>query len=175
MLHVSAGLWARSLPEHRTGPDPHLFSLSPQNLTYEIILTLGQAFEVAYQLALQAQKTKQHQNLPSSDLIETKSSRPVPKPRGSVRKSGVSWTERYLLKPVFFCSISASGFTWLPAWWSKFLCQPKAFWLTLMFAWLTELNHYNNDSIKCKKCSLQSYVTELGAPHRSHILELRFL
>lgn len=66
-----------------------------QNLTYEIILTLGQAFEVAYQLALQAQRTKQQQNLPggtSSELIETRSSRPVPKPRGSVRKSGVSWT-----------------------------------------------------------------------------------
>lgn len=68
------------------------FSLC-QNLTYEIILTLGQAFEVAYQLALQAQRTKQHQNLPvgpGSDVIETKSSRPVPKPRGSIRKSGVS-------------------------------------------------------------------------------------
>lgn len=145
MLHVSAGFWARSFPEHWTGPDLHLFSRSPQNLTYEIILTLGQAFEVAYQLALQAQKTKQHQNLPSSDLIETKSSRPVPKPRGSVRKSGVSWTERYLLKPIFFCSITPSSFTWLPPWWSKFHYQPKAFWLTLMFAGLTELNHYSND------------------------------
>ncbi|CAG04042.1 unnamed protein product, partial [Tetraodon nigroviridis] len=66
----------------------HVFSTVDVNLTYEIILTLGQAFEVAYQLALQAQRTKQHQNLPSSELIETKSSRPVPKPRGSVRKSG---------------------------------------------------------------------------------------
>ncbi|XP_029689817.1 ankyrin repeat and SAM domain-containing protein 1A isoform X4 [Takifugu rubripes] len=68
----------------------HVFSTVDVNLTYEIILTLGQAFEVAYQLALQAQRTKQHQNLPSSDLIETKSSRPVPKPRGSVRKLGDS-------------------------------------------------------------------------------------
>uniref|UniRef100_A0AAQ5ZHB3 Ankyrin repeat and sterile alpha motif domain containing 1A n=1 Tax=Amphiprion ocellaris TaxID=80972 RepID=A0AAQ5ZHB3_AMPOC len=69
----------------------HVFSTVDVNLTYEIILTLGQAFEVAYQLALQAQRTKQHQNLPvgpGSDVIETKSSRPVPKPRGSVRKSG---------------------------------------------------------------------------------------
>ncbi|XP_028265119.1 ankyrin repeat and SAM domain-containing protein 1A isoform X8 [Parambassis ranga] len=66
----------------------HVFSTVDVNLTYEIILTLGQAFEVAYQLALQAQRTKQHQNLPSSsEVIETKSSRPVPKPRGSVRKS----------------------------------------------------------------------------------------
>ncbi|XP_054464536.1 ankyrin repeat and SAM domain-containing protein 1A-like isoform X5 [Anoplopoma fimbria] len=69
----------------------HVFSTVDVNLTYEIILTLGQAFEVAYQLALQAQRTKQHQNIPlgsGSEVIETKSSRPVPKPRGSVRKSG---------------------------------------------------------------------------------------
>uniref|UniRef100_A0A672YWN6 Ankyrin repeat and sterile alpha motif domain containing 1A n=1 Tax=Sphaeramia orbicularis TaxID=375764 RepID=A0A672YWN6_9TELE len=71
----------------------HVFSTVDVNLTYEIILTLGQAFEVAYQLALQAQRTKQHQNFPlgsSSEVIETKSSRPVPKPRGSVRKSADS-------------------------------------------------------------------------------------
>uniref|UniRef100_A0A8C5I5F5 Ankyrin repeat and SAM domain-containing protein 1A-like n=1 Tax=Gouania willdenowi TaxID=441366 RepID=A0A8C5I5F5_GOUWI len=70
----------------------HVFSTVDVNLTYEIILTLGQAFEVAYQLALQAQRTKQHQNLPlghSSEVIETSSSRPVPRPRGSVRKSGL--------------------------------------------------------------------------------------
>lgn len=83
-------------PEYLQGlPAVPLLSLSVQNLTYEIILTLGQAFEVAYQLALQAQRTKQHQNLPvgpGSEVIETKSSRPVPKPRGSVRKSAVSWT-----------------------------------------------------------------------------------
>ncbi|XP_013865976.1 ankyrin repeat and SAM domain-containing protein 1A isoform X14 [Austrofundulus limnaeus] len=69
----------------------HVFSTVDVNLTYEIILTLGQAFEVAYQLALQAQRTKQQQNLPGgagSEVIETRSSRPVPKPRGSVRKSG---------------------------------------------------------------------------------------
>ncbi|KAL3064591.1 hypothetical protein OYC64_000775 [Pagothenia borchgrevinki] len=69
----------------------HVFSTVDVNLTYEIILTLGQAFEVAYQLALQAQRTKQPQSLPvgpGSELIETKSSRPVPKPRGNVRKSG---------------------------------------------------------------------------------------
>ncbi|XP_044067421.1 ankyrin repeat and SAM domain-containing protein 1A-like isoform X12 [Siniperca chuatsi] len=71
----------------------HVFSTVDVNLTYEIILTLGQAFEVAYQLALQAQRTKQHQNLPvgpGPEVIETKSSRPVPKPRGSVRKSADS-------------------------------------------------------------------------------------
>uniref|UniRef100_A0A8C2WKP3 Ankyrin repeat and sterile alpha motif domain containing 1A n=1 Tax=Cyclopterus lumpus TaxID=8103 RepID=A0A8C2WKP3_CYCLU len=64
----------------------HVFSTVDVNLTYEIILTLGQAFEVAYQLALQAQRTKQHQHIPlgpGSEVIETKSSRPVPKPRGS--------------------------------------------------------------------------------------------
>ncbi|KAM4563179.1 ankyrin repeat and SAM domain-containing protein 1A isoform 3-T3 [Odontesthes bonariensis] len=75
----------------------HVFSTVDVNLTYEIILTLGQAFEVAYQLALQAQRTKQHQNLSlgsSSEVIETKSSRPVPKPRGSVRKSGGDLVEQ---------------------------------------------------------------------------------
>ncbi|XP_060930926.1 ankyrin repeat and SAM domain-containing protein 1A-like isoform X4 [Limanda limanda] len=69
----------------------HVFSTVDVNLTYEIILTLGQAFEVAYQLALQAQRTKQHQSLPvgpGSEITEIMSSRPVPKPRGSVKKSG---------------------------------------------------------------------------------------
>uniref|UniRef100_A0A8K9X6M8 Ankyrin repeat and sterile alpha motif domain containing 1A n=1 Tax=Oncorhynchus mykiss TaxID=8022 RepID=A0A8K9X6M8_ONCMY len=81
----------------------HVFSTVDVNLTYEIILTLGQAFEVAYQLALQAQRTKQHQGIPAgpgAEVIETKSSRPVPKPRGGVRKSGVSLshTHTHLLK-----------------------------------------------------------------------------
>uniref|UniRef100_A0AAR2LUP7 Ankyrin repeat and sterile alpha motif domain containing 1A n=1 Tax=Pygocentrus nattereri TaxID=42514 RepID=A0AAR2LUP7_PYGNA len=66
----------------------HVFSTVDVNLTYEIILTLGQAFEVAYQLALQAQRNKQQQGSVGSEVIDTKSSRPVPKPRGSVRKSG---------------------------------------------------------------------------------------
>uniref|UniRef100_A0A4W6DDL3 Ankyrin repeat and sterile alpha motif domain containing 1A n=1 Tax=Lates calcarifer TaxID=8187 RepID=A0A4W6DDL3_LATCA len=77
----------------------HVFSTVDVNLTYEIILTLGQAFEVAYQLALQAQRTKQHHNLPAgpgSEVTEVKSGRPVPKPRGSVRKSAVSWTSNLL-------------------------------------------------------------------------------
>ncbi|XP_066559623.1 ankyrin repeat and SAM domain-containing protein 1A isoform X3 [Amia ocellicauda] len=64
----------------------HVFSTVDVNLTYEIILTLGQAFEVAYQLALQAQRTKAH-GVSTADVIETKSTRPVPKPRGSMRKS----------------------------------------------------------------------------------------
>uniref|UniRef100_A0A3B3ZL56 Uncharacterized protein n=1 Tax=Periophthalmus magnuspinnatus TaxID=409849 RepID=A0A3B3ZL56_9GOBI len=71
----------------------HVFSTVDVNLTYEIILTLGQAFEVAYQLALQAQRTKQHQNIPlasTAEIVETKSTRPVPKPRGSVRRSADS-------------------------------------------------------------------------------------
>uniref|UniRef100_A0A3Q4H242 Ankyrin repeat and sterile alpha motif domain containing 1Aa n=1 Tax=Neolamprologus brichardi TaxID=32507 RepID=A0A3Q4H242_NEOBR len=71
----------------------HVFSTVDVNLTYEIILTLGQAFEVAYQLALQAQRTKPHQSVPAgsgSEVIETKSSKPVPKPRGSIRKTAVS-------------------------------------------------------------------------------------
>ncbi|XP_051515710.1 ankyrin repeat and SAM domain-containing protein 1A isoform X3 [Myxocyprinus asiaticus] len=68
----------------------HVFSTVDVNLTYEIILTLGQAFEVAYQLALQAQRTRQQQSAAGgAEIIETKSSRPIPKPRGSMRKSGV--------------------------------------------------------------------------------------
>ncbi|XP_068506030.1 ankyrin repeat and SAM domain-containing protein 1A isoform X2 [Syngnathus scovelli] len=88
----------------------HVFSTVDVNLTYEIILTLGQAFEVAYQLALQAQRTKQHQHLPlgaAPELIETKSGRPVPKPRGSVRKSGGDLLEQD------GDSQSQGGATWL--------------------------------------------------------------
>ncbi|EOA98389.1 Ankyrin repeat and SAM domain-containing protein 1A, partial [Anas platyrhynchos] len=64
----------------------HVFSTVDVNLTYEIILTLGQAFEVAYQLALQAQRAKPL-GAAAGETIETKSSKPVPKPRAGVRKS----------------------------------------------------------------------------------------
>ncbi|KAM4795276.1 ankyrin repeat and SAM domain-containing protein 1A isoform 3-T3 [Rhinophrynus dorsalis] len=79
----------------------HVFSTADVNQAYEIILTLGQAFEVAYQLALQAQKSRQ------PEAISTRPSKPVPKPRGSIRRQttdslegeqpnpahgGVSWT-----------------------------------------------------------------------------------
>ncbi|XP_075299228.1 ankyrin repeat and SAM domain-containing protein 1A isoform X9 [Opisthocomus hoazin] len=66
----------------------HVFSTVDVNLTYEIILTLGQAFEVAYQLALQAQRAKPL-GAAAGEMIETKSSKPVPKPRAGVRKSAV--------------------------------------------------------------------------------------
>ncbi|KAM6185086.1 ankyrin repeat and SAM domain-containing protein 1A [Rhynchocyon petersi] len=66
----------------------HVFSTVDVNLTYEIILTLGQAFEVAYQLALQAQKSRL-MGASAAEVIETKSSKPVPKPRAGVRKSAV--------------------------------------------------------------------------------------
>uniref|UniRef100_A0A2I3NAH9 Ankyrin repeat and sterile alpha motif domain containing 1A n=1 Tax=Papio anubis TaxID=9555 RepID=A0A2I3NAH9_PAPAN len=72
----------------------HVFSTVDVNLTYEIILTLGQAFEVAYQLALQAQKSRA-MGASAAEMIETKSSKPVPKPRVGVRKSAVRgprWT-----------------------------------------------------------------------------------
>uniref|UniRef100_H3B2Q3 Ankyrin repeat and sterile alpha motif domain containing 1A n=1 Tax=Latimeria chalumnae TaxID=7897 RepID=H3B2Q3_LATCH len=67
----------------------HVFSTVDVNLTYEIILTLGQAFEVAYQLALQAQKPKAASvsTKTGTEIVETKASKPVPKPRGSMRKS----------------------------------------------------------------------------------------
>ncbi|XP_062953362.1 ankyrin repeat and SAM domain-containing protein 1A isoform X2 [Cynocephalus volans] len=64
----------------------HVFSTVDVNLTYEIILTLGQAFEVAYQLALQAQKSRP-MGASAVETIETKSSRPVPKPRVGMKKS----------------------------------------------------------------------------------------
>ncbi|XP_063488315.1 ankyrin repeat and SAM domain-containing protein 1A isoform X3 [Symphalangus syndactylus] len=66
----------------------HVFSTVDVNLTYEIILTLGQAFEVAYQLALQAQKSRAV-GASAAEMIETKSSKPVPKPRVGVRKSAL--------------------------------------------------------------------------------------
>uniref|UniRef100_A0A8D0SBJ5 Ankyrin repeat and SAM domain-containing protein 1A n=1 Tax=Sus scrofa TaxID=9823 RepID=A0A8D0SBJ5_PIG len=66
----------------------HVFSTVDVNLTYEIILTLGQAFEVAYQLALQAQKSRPV-GASGTEMIETKSSKPVPKPRVGTRKSAV--------------------------------------------------------------------------------------
>lgn len=73
------------------GAAPSLLTLCPassQNLTYEIILTLGQAFEVAYQLALQAQKARP-MGASATEVIETRSSKPVPKPRVGMRKSAV--------------------------------------------------------------------------------------
>uniref|UniRef100_A0A2K5JK57 Ankyrin repeat and sterile alpha motif domain containing 1A n=1 Tax=Colobus angolensis palliatus TaxID=336983 RepID=A0A2K5JK57_COLAP len=66
----------------------HVFSTVDVNLTYEIILTLGQAFEVAYQLALQAQKSRAV-GASAAEMIETKSSKPVPKPRVGMRKSAL--------------------------------------------------------------------------------------
>ncbi|KAM4881538.1 ankyrin repeat and sterile alpha motif domain-containing protein 1B isoform 10-T10 [Thomomys bottae] len=63
----------------------HVFTAFDVNLAYEIILTLGQAFEVAYQLALQARKGGHSSTLPES--FENKPSKPVPKPRVSIRKS----------------------------------------------------------------------------------------
>lgn len=59
---------------------------SCQNLAYEIILTLGQAFEVAYQLALQARKSG-HGSSTLPESFDSKPSKPVPKPRVNIRKS----------------------------------------------------------------------------------------
>ncbi|XP_077663806.1 ankyrin repeat and sterile alpha motif domain-containing protein 1B isoform X15 [Eretmochelys imbricata] len=63
----------------------HVFTAFDVNLAYEIILTLGQAFEVAYQLALQARKGGHSSTLPES--FENKPTKPIPKPRVSIRKS----------------------------------------------------------------------------------------
>ncbi|XP_076014961.1 ankyrin repeat and sterile alpha motif domain-containing protein 1B [Genypterus blacodes] len=64
----------------------HVFTAFDVNLAYEIILTLGQAFEVAYQLALQARKTG-HGSSTLPESFDTKPSKPVPKPRINIRKS----------------------------------------------------------------------------------------
>ncbi|XP_063303853.1 ankyrin repeat and sterile alpha motif domain-containing protein 1B isoform X4 [Pelobates fuscus] len=66
----------------------HVFTAFDVNLAYEIILTLGQAFEVAYQLALQARKGGHSSTLPES--FDSKPSKPIPKPRVSIRKATVS-------------------------------------------------------------------------------------
>ncbi|XP_058259955.1 ankyrin repeat and SAM domain-containing protein 1A isoform X2 [Hemibagrus wyckioides] len=66
----------------------HVFTTVEVTQTYEIILTLGQAFEVAYQMALQAQKARRHSSYSGANLeiIETKSSRPVSS-RNSMRRT----------------------------------------------------------------------------------------
>uniref|UniRef100_A0A3Q4H2J0 Ankyrin repeat and sterile alpha motif domain containing 1B n=1 Tax=Neolamprologus brichardi TaxID=32507 RepID=A0A3Q4H2J0_NEOBR len=64
----------------------HVFTAFDVNLAYEIILTLGQAFEVAYQLALQARKSG-HGSSTLPESFDSKPSKPVPKPRINIRKS----------------------------------------------------------------------------------------
>ncbi|XP_026217938.1 ankyrin repeat and sterile alpha motif domain-containing protein 1B isoform X2 [Anabas testudineus] len=64
----------------------HVFTAFDVNLAYEIILTLGQAFEVAYQLALQARKSG-HGSSTLPESFDSKPSKPVPKPRFNIRKS----------------------------------------------------------------------------------------
>ncbi|XP_029901445.1 ankyrin repeat and sterile alpha motif domain-containing protein 1B isoform X3 [Myripristis murdjan] len=64
----------------------HVFTAFDVNLAYEIILTLGQAFEVAYQLALQARKTG-HGSSTLPESFDSKPSKPVPKPRVNIRKT----------------------------------------------------------------------------------------
>uniref|UniRef100_A0A3Q2D137 Ankyrin repeat and sterile alpha motif domain containing 1Ab n=1 Tax=Cyprinodon variegatus TaxID=28743 RepID=A0A3Q2D137_CYPVA len=66
----------------------HVFSTVEVIQTYEIILTLGQAFEVAYQMAVQS---RARQYVPptsmGSEFIETKTSRPVSQSWNSMRRS----------------------------------------------------------------------------------------
>ncbi|XP_033938266.1 ankyrin repeat and SAM domain-containing protein 1A isoform X1 [Pseudochaenichthys georgianus] len=68
----------------------HVFSTVEVTQTYEIILTLGQAFEVAYQMAMQsrARHYVQPTSLPS-EVIETKTSRPVSQSWNSMRRSAM--------------------------------------------------------------------------------------
>uniref|UniRef100_A0A3Q3WXC8 Uncharacterized protein n=1 Tax=Mola mola TaxID=94237 RepID=A0A3Q3WXC8_MOLML len=66
----------------------HVFSTVEVTQTYEIILTLGQAFEVAYQMAVQS---RARQFVPpsslTSEVIDTKTSRPVSQSWSSMRRS----------------------------------------------------------------------------------------
>ncbi|TKS70747.1 Ankyrin repeat and SAM domain-containing protein 1A [Collichthys lucidus] len=68
----------------------HVFSTVEVTQTYEIILTLGQAFEVAYQMAIQS---RARQYVPptslASEVIETKASRPVSQSWSSTRRSAI--------------------------------------------------------------------------------------
>ncbi|MEE6510719.1 hypothetical protein FKM82_030827 [Ascaphus truei] len=74
---------------------------SNQNQAYEIILTLGQAFEVAYQLALQAQKSR------PPEAVVTLPSKPIPKPRGSIRRQATESLEGEQRTP------SHGGVSWI--------------------------------------------------------------
>ncbi|XP_034061623.1 ankyrin repeat and SAM domain-containing protein 1A isoform X5 [Gymnodraco acuticeps] len=68
----------------------HVFSTVEVTQTYEIILTLGQAFEVAYQMAMQSRA--RHYVPPTSlpsEVIETKTSRPVSQSWNSMRRSAM--------------------------------------------------------------------------------------
>ncbi|KAL3978637.1 hypothetical protein ACER0C_019699 [Sarotherodon galilaeus] len=68
----------------------HVFSTVEVTQTYEIILTLGQAFEVAYQMAIQSRA--RHYMPPSSlgsEVIDTKTSRPVSQSWSSMRRSAI--------------------------------------------------------------------------------------
>ncbi|KAM9482220.1 ankyrin repeat and SAM domain-containing protein 1A isoform 2-T2 [Clarias gariepinus] len=73
----------------------HVFTTVEVTQTYEIILTLGQAFEVAYQVALQAQKARRHSTYSGANLeiVETKSSRPVSSRNSTRRSVGAPVTE----------------------------------------------------------------------------------
>ncbi|XP_024916188.1 ankyrin repeat and SAM domain-containing protein 1A isoform X4 [Cynoglossus semilaevis] len=68
----------------------HVFSTVEVTQTYEIILTLGQAFEVAYQMAMQSRA--RHFATPTpvvSEVVETKASRPVSQSWSSMRRSAI--------------------------------------------------------------------------------------
>ncbi|XP_054639528.1 ankyrin repeat and SAM domain-containing protein 1A isoform X3 [Dunckerocampus dactyliophorus] len=66
----------------------HVFSTVEVTQTYEIILTLGQAFEVAYQMTVQSRPRQYvpHSSL-GSEVLETKMSRPVSQSWSSMRRS----------------------------------------------------------------------------------------
>ncbi len=88
-----------------------------QTQTYEIILTLGQAFEVAYQMALQAQESRRHSSYagPASENIEPKTNRPTSQSRNSMQRSTVSMTSAHDIWYHSIMNILCSHiFDWLP-------------------------------------------------------------
>ncbi|XP_075881008.1 ankyrin repeat and sterile alpha motif domain containing 1Ab isoform X5 [Nelusetta ayraudi] len=66
----------------------HVFSTVEVTQTYEIILTLGQAFEVAYQMAVQSRARHYVPPAPlAPEVVETKTSRPISQSWSSMRRS----------------------------------------------------------------------------------------
>ncbi|KAK7913447.1 hypothetical protein WMY93_013658 [Mugilogobius chulae] len=66
----------------------HVFSTVEVTQTYEIILTLGQAFEVAYQVAMQSRARHYAQvSAQNPEVVEAKTSRPMSQSWSNIRRS----------------------------------------------------------------------------------------
>lgn len=68
----------------------HVFSTVEVTQTYEIILTLGQAFEVAYQVAMQSRARHYAQvSTVNPEVSEAKPSRPISQSWSNIRRSAM--------------------------------------------------------------------------------------